>query len=236
MVFWQIWVLLQAQRGSRSSERGGFIVEAVFQSYSAGWLRCQLLSEWNSDMTRLSPKSQNLNVYQEPRASGMDWMRHLWETFVQNPLFLLERYSSSLWYSTLLCLLAAITRAAFFPLLYLDLFIKPLISCCIFDCLLIFFRHACVSSTYPGEYNLHDPSVVRHTLGFHSVSVSETSQSVKTTLRWSTWLLIWMWTIWQEEGYPFFFFLPNWVPPIWWESWSRGLVNWAQTFSTWTYP
>ena len=69
-------------------------------------------------------------------------------------------------------------------------------------CMLIgLFRHACVSSTYPGEYNLHDPSVVRHTLGFHSVSVSETSQSVKTTLRWPTWRCTW-WPTWRWTRWP----------------------------------
>ena len=47
-----------------------------------------------------------------------------------------------------------------------------------------FFRHASVSSTYPGQS-------VRKSVGntFHSVSVSETSQSVETTLQWPIWWL-----------------------------------------------
>ena len=146
MVFWQIWELLQAQRGSRSSERGGFIVEAVFQSYSAGWLRCQLLSEWNSDMTRLSPKSQNLNVYQEPRASSMDWMRHLWETFVQNPLPLRAPDCDIL--PCFVSWLQLREQPSFLCYILINsLNLWFLVACCIFDCLLISFRHACVSST-----------------------------------------------------------------------------------------
>ena len=107
------------------------------------------------------------------------------------------------------------------------------------------------------------PSSVR-LLKFHSVSVPEISQSVKTTWWWPTWWCTWRltfrWTRWPTRW-------PTWRStkniegsqfgkmkkgaqfgkkekgtqfskkkkkgyPIWWGSWSRGLVNLAQNFST----
>ena len=55
----------------------------------------------------------------------------------------------------------------------------------------MFFRHASVSSTFPGQSVR--PSVLPSSVlsiivsDFHSVSVSETSQSAEDTLRWPTW-------------------------------------------------
>ena len=65
------------------------------------------------------------------------------------------------------------------------------------------FRHACVSSTYPGQFV--SPSVSPFVIlsDFHSVSVSEPSQSIETTLWWPTWWLTW-WPTWR------------W---IWWPTW-----------------
>ena len=100
-----------------------------------------------SDITRLlSPKSQNLNVYQEPRASGMDWMRHLWETFVQNPLPLRAPDCDIL--PCFVSWLQLREQPSFLCYILINsLNLWFLVACCIFDCLLISFRHACVSST-----------------------------------------------------------------------------------------
>ena len=69
------------------------------------------------------------------------------------------------------------------------------------------FRCESISITYPSQ------SVSKSItfLDFHSVSVSETSQSVETTLWWLTW----RWTLW----------------PTWWPTTKRKKKNWP----TWSF-
>ena len=95
---------------------------------------------------------------------------------------------------------------------------------------------------------------------FHSVSISEPSQSVETTLRWPPWWLtwrctsVWRWTMWQTTKKIGQHVVPHGGrhedrQKIGWHGvghggrqggrqagrhggWSRVLFNWAQTFST----
>ena len=87
----------------------------------------------------------------------------------------------------------------------------------------LFFRHPSASSTYRGQSD--HIMLVGHTFSdSHSVSVSETSQSVETILRWPTWRCPWWCQWWPTWSW-------TWWPIKWPEKKRKNLADMFKTKS-----